>query len=89
MLREDVDSDVKEALRRLPKAVYDLRTFRACRAFQLDVNRQVLPKAEWTKFEDVRFKKFRILNSSFVYMYIYIYSSHVMVKFSIIIFHLF
>lgn len=53
MLREDVYDDVKEALRRLPKAVYDQRTYRVMRAFQLDLNRQVLPKAEWTKFEDV------------------------------------
>ena len=53
LLRDEIDDDVKEALRRLPKNIYDQRTFRICRAFQLDVNRQVLPKAEWTKFEDV------------------------------------
>lgn len=70
MLREDVYDDVKEALRRLPKAVYDQRTYRVMRAFQLDLNRQVLPKAEWTKFEDVRIElKFNSFAASALIMH--------------------
>ena len=45
--------EVKEALRRLPKKVLDERQFRVTRALYLSMKKEVLPKAEWTKFEEV------------------------------------
>jgi len=44
--------EVKEALRRLPAKEADERIFRISRAIQLSANKTILPKAEWTKFED-------------------------------------
>lgn len=44
--------DVQEALRRLPKHVIDERNFRLIRAIQLDINRKLLPKEEWIRYED-------------------------------------
>ncbi|XP_072742904.1 cytochrome b-c1 complex subunit 7 [Anoplolepis gracilipes] len=44
--------DVKEALRRLPQEIKDERNFRIVRAMQLDANKRLLPKEQWTKFED-------------------------------------
>ncbi|KAK2717330.1 cytochrome b-c1 complex subunit 7-like [Artemia franciscana] len=44
--------DVKEALRRLPTRLLDERQFRQQRAMQLSVCKEVLPKEQWTKFED-------------------------------------
>jgi ubiquinol-cytochrome c reductase subunit 7 len=44
---------VKEALKRLPNDVMDQRVFRIIRAAQLSSNKTVLPKEEWTKWEDV------------------------------------
>lgn len=44
--------DVQEALRRLPKHVIDERNFRLIRAIQLDINRKILPKEEWIRYED-------------------------------------
>merc|ERR1712018_997148 len=43
---------VKEALRRLPEAEQDARMFRIMRAFDLSTKKIVLPKEEWTKFEE-------------------------------------
>lgn len=48
----DEDPDVQEALRRLPKHVIDERNFRLIRAIQLDINRKLLPKEEWIRYED-------------------------------------
>lgn len=45
--------DVVEALRRLPQHLVDARNFRIIRALQLDMQKRVLPKEEWTKYEDV------------------------------------
>ncbi|XP_029679257.1 cytochrome b-c1 complex subunit 7-like [Formica exsecta] len=44
--------DVKEALRRLPQHIADERNFRIVRALQLDANKRLLPKEQWTKFEE-------------------------------------
>lgn len=43
---------MQEALRRLPKHVIDERNFRLIRAIQLDINRKLLPKEEWIRYED-------------------------------------
>jgi len=49
----DLDPDVKEALKRIPQNIIDERNFRIIRALQLDAQKKILPKEEWTKFEDV------------------------------------
>lgn len=46
------DDVVKEALKRLPVEVADERTWRMARAFNLSNLKNVLPKEEWTKWED-------------------------------------
>lgn len=46
------DADVKEAIRRLPDDVRDARNFRMMRAIQLDMCKQILPKEQWTKYEE-------------------------------------
>lgn len=43
---------VKEAIRRLPKDVYDARNYRISRAATLSAGRSILPREEWVKFED-------------------------------------
>ncbi|KAM3967516.1 ubiquinol-cytochrome C reductase complex 14kD subunit [Aphomia sociella] len=55
LLRDDClheTDDVKEALRRLPDHVVDERNFRIIRAVQLSIQKTVLPKEEWTKYEE-------------------------------------
>ncbi|MEQ2203608.1 hypothetical protein XENOCAPTIV_001295, partial [Xenoophorus captivus] len=57
LLYEDTlyeDADVKEALRRLPENVSNDRTFRIKRALDLSMKQQILPKDQWTKYEEVR-----------------------------------
>jgi hypothetical protein len=44
---------VKEALRRLPENLQDERVFRIVRAGYLCLKKDVLPKEQWTKLEDV------------------------------------
>ncbi|XP_013776063.1 cytochrome b-c1 complex subunit 7-like [Limulus polyphemus] len=47
---------VKEAVRRLPPDLQDARTYRMLRAMQLSLQHNILPKEQWTKFEeDVRY----------------------------------
>ncbi len=56
-MRDDTiheDSDVKEAVSRLPEQVYNDRMFRVKRALDLSMKQQVLPKDQWTKYEEVR-----------------------------------
>lgn len=56
LMRDDTiyeDSDVTEALRRLPEVQYNERVFRVKRAMDLSMKQQILPKDMWTKFEDV------------------------------------
>ncbi|CAG9796436.1 unnamed protein product [Diatraea saccharalis] len=55
LMRDDClyeNDDVKEALRRLPDHVVDERNFRMVRAIQLSLQKTILPKEEWTKFEE-------------------------------------
>lgn len=50
------DDDVKEAVRRLPESVRDERNYRMMRAIHLDMCKQILPKEQWTKYEqDVKY----------------------------------
>lgn len=46
------DETVKEALRRLPQDLVDERNYRMLRAIQLSLTKSILPKEQWTKFED-------------------------------------
>ncbi|XP_017282194.1 cytochrome b-c1 complex subunit 7 [Kryptolebias marmoratus] len=45
-------NDVKEALKRLPEDVYNERMFRMKRAMHVSMKHQILPKEEWTKYEN-------------------------------------
>ncbi|ESO07532.1 hypothetical protein HELRODRAFT_76160, partial [Helobdella robusta] len=48
--------EVKEALRRLPRSISGERQFRISRALYLSMRKEILPKEEWTKYnEDVRY----------------------------------
>ncbi|CAH1406036.1 unnamed protein product [Nezara viridula] len=52
------DDDVKEALRRLPEKLLHERNYRIIRAMQLGITHDILPKEQWTKFEeDIRYLK--------------------------------
>ena len=44
---------VAEAIRRLPKDIQGERSFRISRAFLLSTQKAILPKEEWTKYEEV------------------------------------
>uniref|UniRef100_A0A3Q1GMC5 Cytochrome b-c1 complex subunit 7 n=2 Tax=Acanthochromis polyacanthus TaxID=80966 RepID=A0A3Q1GMC5_9TELE len=59
LMRDDTiyeDADVKEAIRRLPEGVYNDRVFRIKRALDLSMKHQILPKDQWTKYEeDIRY----------------------------------
>lgn len=41
-----------EALRRLPEHVVDERNFRLVRAMHLSMNKNILPKDQWIKWEE-------------------------------------
>lgn len=45
-------AEVKEALRRLPAKLYDERHFRITRALHLSMTKTILPKDQWTKYEE-------------------------------------
>lgn len=47
-----VDSDVEQALKRLPQNIIDERNYRMLRATQLSLQKIYLPKEQWTKLED-------------------------------------
>lgn len=56
LCRDDLISetpDVEEALRRIPPYLLEERNFRIIRAMQLECQKKVLPKEQWTKLEDV------------------------------------
>ncbi|KAG9478778.1 cytochrome b-c1 complex subunit 7 [Eleutherodactylus coqui] len=59
LMRDDTlyeTNDVKEAISRLPARLYDDRIFRIKRALDLDMKKSILPKDQWTKYdEDVRY----------------------------------
>jgi len=44
--------EVKEALHRLPARIQDERQFRITRALYLSMRKEILPKEEWTKWEE-------------------------------------
>lgn len=48
----DETNDVKEALKRVPQNIIDQRNFRLLRATQLSLQKDILPKEQWTKLED-------------------------------------
>ncbi|XP_072530980.1 cytochrome b-c1 complex subunit 7 [Salminus brasiliensis] len=55
LMRDDTvyeNQDVKEAILRLPESVYNDRIFRIKRALDLSMKQQILPKDQWTKFEE-------------------------------------
>lgn len=55
LYRDDIlyeNDDVKEAVRRLPPKLYDERNFRIIRALQLSMSKTILPKEQWTKYEE-------------------------------------
>ena len=56
LLRDDTiyeNDDVKEALTRIPEKMYNDRVFRVKRALDLSMKQQVLPKDQWTQYEEV------------------------------------
>ncbi|KAG3273868.1 cytochrome b-c1 complex subunit 7 [Ictidomys tridecemlineatus] len=58
LMRDDTiyeDEDVKEAVRRLPENLYNDRMFRIKRALDLTMRQQILPKEQWTKYEEDKF----------------------------------
>jgi len=46
------NDDVKEALKRVPQDIIDVRNYRILRAVQLTIQKDILPKDEWTKIEE-------------------------------------
>jgi len=44
--------EVDEAIRRLPPHIYDARVERVFRASSLGLKNEILPKDQWTKWED-------------------------------------
>merc|ERR1712150_335580 len=55
LMRDDVLNEtpvVVEAIRRLPKHLQDERQFRISRALLLSCQKTILPKEEWSKYED-------------------------------------
>merc|ERR1712198_358092 len=51
-----VDNDVKEAIGRLPQRLQDDRHWRMQVAFQLSVQKTILPKEQWVSYEEDREK---------------------------------
>lgn len=49
------DEDGKEAIRRLPENLYNDRMFCIKRALDLTLRQQILPKEQWTKYEEDKF----------------------------------
>ena len=46
------DDNVREARRRLPEKLYNDRVFRIKRALVLTKRQQILPKKQWTNYEE-------------------------------------
>ncbi|KAK9892247.1 hypothetical protein WA026_019048 [Henosepilachna vigintioctopunctata] len=51
-LIDDTDQDVIEALTRIDEKTIDERNYRILRAVQLSIQKDVLPKDQWTKLEN-------------------------------------
>ena len=49
------NDDVKESIRRLPENLYNNRVFCVKRALDLTMRQQILPKEQWTKYEEDKF----------------------------------
>ncbi|XP_017131103.1 cytochrome b-c1 complex subunit 7 [Drosophila elegans] len=50
------NEDVAEAVRRLPRKIYDERNYRILRALHLSMTKTILPKEQWTKYEaDIKY----------------------------------
>lgn len=58
----DETPDVQEALRRIPQSVVDERNYRILRAMQLSIQKDILPKEQWTKLEDDKLYLTPVLN---------------------------
>lgn len=52
LVNEAVDSNVKVALARLPPRLLQERNYRLLRAVQLSIQKEILPKDQWTKLQD-------------------------------------
>ena len=82
LLTDDLPKDspvMQEALRRLPKEVFQERQFRLSRAISINANKGVLPEADWLKPEDdvsylkpflqqVVFAKFFLISLILIYL---------------------
>ncbi|XP_047378785.1 cytochrome b-c1 complex subunit 7-like [Sciurus carolinensis] len=58
LMRDDTiyeDEDVQEATRRLPENLHNDRMFLIRRARDLTMRQQILPKEQWTKYEEDKF----------------------------------
>ena len=58
LMRDDTiheNDNVKEAIRRLPETLYNDRVFHIKRALDLSMRQQILPKEQWTKYEEDKF----------------------------------
>ncbi|XP_045483245.1 cytochrome b-c1 complex subunit 7-like [Harmonia axyridis] len=51
-LLDDSRADVGEALKRLDPKIIDERNYRLIRAAQLSLQKNILPKDQWAKYED-------------------------------------
>lgn len=62
--------EVTEAIRRLPQDLQDARIFRIVRAMQLSCQKTILPKEQWTKYEEVRllFINYSLFNHKTIYL---------------------
>ncbi|KAB0344641.1 hypothetical protein FD754_021567 [Muntiacus muntjak] len=57
-MRDDTiheNDDEKEAVRRLPENLYNDRVVLMKRALDLSMRQQILPKEQWTKYEEDKF----------------------------------
>ncbi|XP_055232952.1 cytochrome b-c1 complex subunit 7-like [Gorilla gorilla gorilla] len=58
LMRDDTiyeDEDIKEAIRRLPENLYNDRMCHIKSALDLTMKHQILPKEQWTKYEEENF----------------------------------
>lgn len=78
LMRDDTiyeTPDVKVAVQRLPERVYNDRMFRIKRALDLSLKQQILPKDQWTKFEEVRRRSLRLRKPKTVKRYLFSWST--------------
>ncbi|XP_037654462.1 cytochrome b-c1 complex subunit 7-like [Choloepus didactylus] len=58
LMRDDTiaeNEDTEEAIRRLPENLYNDRVFCTKRALDLNMRQQILPKEQWTEYEEDKF----------------------------------